>query len=1071
MLQKHINHTISSFLDAYMTRRNLEDTLALLSEHASWIGCGNNEKAFGHEQVKRMLHTDMTTMPNPINWKMTEYHEQVAGPGILDIFFVLQLTDPTQEHQLSDMRVSCSCITTNGTTTIHSIHASVATDLQHSTIFFPLSRSEITLQNTLLDSQKELNTLMETVQAGIAVLKYQEGTLIPLYFNQGLCNLMHSTAEEINEIYLTDAFRGVHPDDVQRVKNAFASSVQNLTRMVETYRLRNHAGEYSLVNVNAIPTPRADGSLYYYVVYTDITTERKLLEEARIREQAINIAVEQTGINIWVLDIRDHVITQTESSRMLSKISQGGILRDVPRSLFESGYIVTEDIPIMNRMYDDIFGGVAHSECTVRWKTDDAGGFIWLRTFYTTVYDESGIPIQAIGSALDVTEQIQMQQKYHEFEAYQYLMLSESVAAFKVNVTRDTIEDAIHLDDGISQLSQATSLTQFSQLSANNIVDEELKIQYEQMFSCQNMLHSFAVGQTHLEMECPYRFGSDTYRWIRIVRNLMKNPSTGDIIGFTYAVDIHDEKMLGAVVEHMLQHDFDRVICIDVPTKKFRILEHLDDGAAAFTQDYNNYDDTLSMQAKPFIHPDDWETYTEGIKLSTIEAHLSQQDAYELTIRGFLPSGEMRFKKYMFSYLDDNHTTILFSRSDITHTVQEQGKMNQQLKDALAEAKRANAAKSEFLSRMSHDMRTPMNGIMGLTRLAMELPHATLEMAEYLHGIKSSSRYLMSLINDVLDMSKIESNKLMLMPQTFKAQELVDDITLAIRNMAKEKHIALNLQLVKTDLGYISADRVRLQQIFVNILSNAIKFSHEWGEIDWMIQRLSAEGDILHTKITIRDNGIGMSKEFLPKLFDPFEQEHIDVGTEYVGTGLGMPIVQQLVHAMGGTIEVSSEQGVGTQVVIYMDFKQVPDPTAVQEPSKLDWSGMQGKHVLICEDHPINMQISCKMLEKQGVVVAQARNGQEGLVRFEESAPYAFDAVLMDIRMPVMDGIETTRAIRSLNRPDAQTVPIVAMTANAYESDRQQALQAGMNAHLAKPIEPELLYKTLASFWFPGETP
>lgn len=383
---------------------------------------------------------------------------------------------------------------------------------------------------------------------------------------------------------------------------------------------------------------------------------------------------------------------------------------------------------------------------------------------------------------------------------------------------------------------------------------------------------------------------------------------------------------------------------------------------------------------------------------------------------------------------------------------------------ALNAAKQADAAKSEFMSRMSHDMRTPMNGIIGLTSLALDLPDLTPEALEHLYGIKSSSEYLLSLINDVLDMSKIESNKLVLIPQPINARRLVDDIITSIKTQLDNKQITLDLQMVNTELRYVLVDRMRLQQIFINILSNAVKFTPVGGKIEWLIECLKFENGILHDRIVIRDNGIAMSSEFLPELFEPFEQEQNDATASYAGTGLGMSIVKNLVEAMDGSIEVKSEKGIGTEITIYLNFKRVEKADAENSIAKPTVIDLTGKHILICEDHPLNMQIACKLLEKKGIVVTQAKNGQEGMDAFAQSPLSFFDAVLMDIRMPVMDGLEASNAIRQLDRPDAKTVPIIAMTANAYDEDRKKTQQAGMNAHLAKPFDPQVLYQTVIDF-------
>lgn len=372
------------------------------------------------------------------------------------------------------------------------------------------------------------------------------------------------------------------------------------------------------------------------------------------------------------------------------------------------------------------------------------------------------------------------------------------------------------------------------------------------------------------------------------------------------------------------------------------------------------------------------------------------------------------------------------------------------------------AAKSDFLSNMSHDMRTPMNGILGLVQLTRDLPDLPEEVAANLSVVDDSSKYLLRLINDTLDMSKIESNKLSLNPQVVDSNTLIRNIVAYVMPSAKEKGVELTVIPINAQLEYIRTDPLRLQQVFVNIISNAIKFTPAGGKIEMVIECLKRENGIAYDRIVVRDSGIGMSEEFLPKIFEPFEQEAEGAQNRTSGTGLGMSIVKKLIEMMGGTIEIKSKKGVGTEVIVYLRFERVYEYT----PPKTQGSGnvaiLKNCRILLCEDHPVNAQIATKLLEKQHILVEHAADGKQAVERFSAGAEGTYDAILMDIRMPVMDGLEATRAIRALDRADAAIIPIVAMTANAFDEDVEKSREAGMNAHLGKPVEADLLYQTLA---------
>lgn len=380
----------------------------------------------------------------------------------------------------------------------------------------------------------------------------------------------------------------------------------------------------------------------------------------------------------------------------------------------------------------------------------------------------------------------------------------------------------------------------------------------------------------------------------------------------------------------------------------------------------------------------------------------------------------------------------------------------------------ADQSRTDFFSRMSHDLRTPMNGILGMIELTKQAESLD-EVARNMAKAKTSGDYMLSLINDTLDLQRLENRRLQFHPQLVQVREFMDSVLDMIRPATVQKHITLTLHTVGINVDrYITIDPIRVKQIFMNILSNAVKFTPEGGTISIQLEQLWQDGTITHIKISIRDTGIGMSREFIAlHLYKPYSQEKNAVTGQYAGSGLGLAITKNLVTLMGGKIEVESELGVGTQFILYLDFSYVDQEQATQNQQLQQnrqshiQKTLAGAHLLICEDHPLNAEISKRLLGRVGCTAEIAVNGQLGLACFAASEVGTFDAVLMDIRMPVMDGLRTAEAIRSLDRPDAKTVPIIAMTANAYDEDIEKSKKAGMNAHLAKPIEPTVLYETL----------
>lgn len=391
-------------------------------------------------------------------------------------------------------------------------------------------------------------------------------------------------------------------------------------------------------------------------------------------------------------------------------------------------------------------------------------------------------------------------------------------------------------------------------------------------------------------------------------------------------------------------------------------------------------------------------------------------------------------------------------------------KKNAELSVTNVALQRASAAKSDFMSRMSHEIRTPMNAIIGLSSLGMQQQEATDNVKTYFDEIHASGDYLLGLINDILDMSRIESGKVTLRETAVDRLEFLGGIQKMMQLLADKRGI-----LVKADFSGLLADAVQMdamrsKQIYVNLLNNAIKFSEPGSTVAWSVCDTRIDAEHVSVSVTIRDHGCGMSPVFLKQLFQPFSQEENRYSGQQQGTGLGLAIVKNLVDQMHGTITVESTLGEGSVFTVGLTRTIVGASAAAAPEADADTPQadvLTGKRILLCDDHPLNVKVAKQLLEKRGMLVESASNGQEALDCFAAREPGYFDAVLMDIRMPVLDGLAATAYIRKLPRPDAATIPIVAMTANAYDEDRDKSLAAGMNGHLGKPVDPKTLYATL----------
>ena len=397
--------------------------------------------------------------------------------------------------------------------------------------------------------------------------------------------------------------------------------------------------------------------------------------------------------------------------------------------------------------------------------------------------------------------------------------------------------------------------------------------------------------------------------------------------------------------------------------------------------------------------------------------------------------------------------------------LEKEEKYNAELLIAAKKAEVANRAKTEFLQRMSHDIRTPINGICGMVDMAEHYADDVEKQSEYREKVKSASHLLLEMLNDVLDMSKLESGEVMLEEIPLNLSSIFEEVLVVIEQMAAEQNIRImweEKEIIHRNLigspGYV-------KRILMNILSNAVKYNKENGNIYISCREIvSDQPEMTMIEFTCRDTGLGMTEAFQKQIFEPFAQEHAGSRTKFAGTGLGMPITKKLVEKMGGTIFFESKEGAGTTFVIRIPFKIDQDADEREEQEDVSGKSIKGLHILLVEDNDLNMEIAEFMLQNEGAAVSKAWNGQEAVEIFRNSVPGEFDVILMDIMMPVMNGYEATKMIRSMDREDAKVIPIIAMTANAFTEDRLRVKEAGMNEHIAKPIDIKLLVKVIHEF-------
>ena len=475
--------------------------------------------------------------------------------------------------------------------------------------------------------------------------------------------------------------------------------------------------------------------------------------------------------------------------------------------------------------------------------------------------------------------------------------------------------------------------------------------------------------------------------------------------------------------------------------------------------------------------------------VQAMKKHTDSQHIYHLKNEGIGCYGIMLKQRdyYIYAYLPDTEVFhnlplsvisviflyfLMFSifwfwayRTNLAHQKMEQEKDEKYKAELLIAAKKAeaaNEAKTEFLQRMSHDIRTPINGICGLVNMADHYAGDMEKQTEYRTKVKEASNLLLELVNDVLDMSKLDSGEVVLEEISFNLSKIFEEVLVVIGQIAVEQNIRIGWEKKEITHRDLIGSPGYVKRVMMNILSNAVKYNRKNGNIYISCMEIPSEQpEMTMMEFVCRDTGIGMTEEFQKHIFEPFAQEHAGSRTKFAGTGLGMPITKKLVEKMGGTITFESKEGVGTTFVIRVPFKIDLDADKREEQKDASEKSIKGLHILLAEDNELNMEIAEFVLQNEGAEVTKAWNGQEAVELFGNSEPGEFDVILMDIMMPVMNGYEATKMIRSLEREDAKTIPIIAMTANAFTEDRIRAKESGMDEHIAKPVDVELLVKVI----------
>ena len=686
----------------------------------------------------------------------------------------------------------------------------------------------------------------------------------------------------------------------------------------------------------------------------------------------------------------------------------------------------------------------------------------------------------------------ELQENTYQLSSYKRAILSDALISLEINLNRDILLYGVWKDEAgrevpleeILGLSTPCSYDEYITRWNEKFVRSDSAARFSQSTSREYLQGTFAEGKPEITLDYEAKTIEGRKTWLRRSICMTQNRA-GDVIAYTSVKDISDVIEAGKREEayvHALSTDYSSIAVVkffenkkdDTVTLHSRIAEDL----RALLDDEILHEMNFSRRMElllKYIYPADRESFNASTSREEILNSFREGRTHTANFRMVGADGEHIYYQERFIPLrdeDGNITGMIACLRDINEEIRKEFGHRRELEEAKTAAEAANKAKSTFLFNMSHDIRTPMNAILGFTRIAGKHVHEPEEVENCLRKIEVSGEQLLDLINDVLEMSRIESGKVNLEYEPVRVTDAFVKISPMFKSLAMTKSIKYSATFGEIHDNYVWADEFHTSRIFTNLISNAIKYTPEGGEVHACIEQVSsAANGAADYRFTVEDTGIGMSPEFLEHMFEEFSREKTSTVSGQTGTGLGLAIVKKLTEQLGGTIKVESEQGKGSRFEVTLplrleteaEFAEHHFTGAGLQTEETERDVLSGKRTLLVEDNELNREIACEVLEEKGLLVETAEDGKIALDIYKEKEPGYFDFILMDIQMPVLNGYEATLAIRTFENGHCH-VPIIAVSANAFAEDIARSLQSGMDAHIAKPISPDELIKVLEDF-------
>lgn len=1025
--------TFQAFCSAWFERRNAEEVYAFLGDDFCFVGTGEDEFAHSPQEMREYLARDIEEIPEPFTVELTLFQEQEIDADIRNLSVGMLLKNTQYRWRL---RGFFTLVRRQDTWQLRTLWFSEPSGSQQGEEHYPRT---LVMENLARQRQELLN---DSLPGGMMGGYIEEG--FPFYFvnNRMLEHLGYGSEAEFVADISGMVSNCMHPDDQDMVDEEVARQLAEHGEYVVEYRMRRRNGSYIWVHDLGREVTAENGKRAIMSVCIDITAQKMAQAEVM------------------------HLYNNVPGAVFRVRYDEDFTVADANDGLYELlGYTREEFMALGNQIaaviYPDDLKAVQDKLLAEENRENPIqeelrfvckGGYIkWISLKTQVMPGDDGAPY-FYGFLVDITDEKLAQERVRELYEKELTYFAQAASLEgsiqgRVNVTQDRVESyQATADCSIAQTGD-TYEHAISKL-ADSAVDAKYGKHLRTSLDRTHVLNEFSVGKTDISFVfLRKRKGGDAF-WSRTSFRFHLNPESGDLIAFFYTIDVTEQKIQEQLLSKVTELDYELLSDIDIRHDTYHVVS-FHHGTETMMQTKGRFQAKARAIAATTMDAAAGQEYLAKLEPAYMQRQLSEHGSYSFMTETWDRHGNPRVKRYQVFYISRELSRVCIARTDVTDIIRQEQRQKEVLAAALAAAEQANAAKTDFLSRMSHEIRTPMNAIIGMSAIAAQATDNEERVAECISKIGISSRFLLSLINDILDMSRIESGKMLLKNEKIPMEEFLTGINAICYGQAEAKGVEYECIVDPTLDDFYIGDAMKLQQVLLNILSNAIKFTGEGGKVTFSAAQHKKNKNGAGLRFIVNDTGIGISEDFLHHMFEPFSQESMGTTAVYGGTGLGLAISKNIVDMMGGKIAVRSIKGIGSEFTV--DVQLGITEEALRRHSRKKTPNFSALKTLVVDDDVAVCESAVATLKEMGVAAEWVDSGRKAIERVQVlcEAGRHYDLILIDWKMPDIDGIETARRIRSIVGPD---VTIIIMTAFDWATIEHEARLAGVNLLMSKPM-------------------